>query len=48
MDMSGLGLEIESISFLAKLITDVFNITHLSVAKCNIGNIGVIILGKAL
>ena len=48
MDLNSLGLELESIKFLAKIILDGCDITHLNLFNNKMTDIGVVELGKAI
>lgn len=48
MDLNSLGLELESIKFVSKLISDGCDITHLNLFNNKMTDIGAIELGKAL
>lgn len=48
MDLNSLGLELESIKFISKLISDGCDITHLNLFNNKITDIGAVELGNAL
>jgi len=48
MDLNSLGLELESIKFISKLISEGCDITHLNLFNNKITDIGAVELGNAL